>query len=123
MGASGNERVPRNAGLWVRAPTGHRAQTGSAAAAAPPLMTAFSTHDTPPGETPTGAYEDLRRYAALTSGRPPRARRICSLSRRHEGADSEPRVGDDYPAGRETVHAIFESAMTTRWCGAAGTRS
>jgi hypothetical protein len=71
-------------------------------------MTAFFIPDTPPGQHTDRAYEDLRRHAALTSGRPPRTRRIFSLSCRREGADSETRVGDDDPAGGETVHAIFD---------------
>lgn len=71
-------------------------------------MTAFFIPDTPPGEHTDRAYEDLRRYAALTAGSPPRSRRIFSLSCRREGADSETRVGRDDPSGGETVHAIFD---------------
>lgn len=70
-------------------------------------MTAFFIPDTPPGEHTNRAYEDLRRYAALTSGRSLRTRRIFSLSCRRQGVDCETRVGDDDPAGGETVHAIF----------------
>jgi hypothetical protein len=53
-------------------------ETGSAASAAPSLMTVFFIPDKPPGEHTDRAYEDLRRYAALTSGRPPRTGRMFS---------------------------------------------
>ena len=71
-------------------------------------MTAFFIPDTPPGEQTNRAYEDLRRYAQLTAGRPARSRRIFSLSCRRGGADSETRVGGEDPSGGDTVHAIFD---------------
>jgi hypothetical protein len=71
-------------------------------------VTAFFIPDTPLGEQTNRAYEDLRRYAQLTAGRPARARRIFSVSFRRGGADSETRVGGDDPTGGNTVHAIFD---------------
>jgi hypothetical protein len=71
-------------------------------------MTAFFIPDTPAGEQTDRAYEDLRRYAQLTAGRPTRSRRIFSLSCRRDGADGETRVGSEDPCGADTVHAIFD---------------
>lgn len=71
-------------------------------------MTAFFIPDTPPGEQTNRAYEDLRRYAQLTWGRPARATRIFSLSCRRGGADCETRVGGEDPSGASTVYAVFD---------------
>jgi hypothetical protein len=71
-------------------------------------MTAFFVPDTPAGEQTDRAYEDLRRYAQLTAGRPARATRIFSLSCRRGGADCESRVGCEDPSGVNTVDAIFD---------------
>jgi hypothetical protein len=71
-------------------------------------MTAFFVPDTPAGEQTDRAYEDLRRYAQLTAGRPARATRIFSLSCRRGGADCESRVGCEDPSGANTVDAIFD---------------
>jgi hypothetical protein len=71
-------------------------------------MTSFFVPDTPPGDQTDRAYEDLRRYAEITAGRPARARRIFWLSYRRGGADSETSVGSYDPSGEGTVHAIFD---------------
>jgi hypothetical protein len=83
-------------------------------------MTAFFVPDTPAGEQTDRAYEDLRHYAQLTAGRPPRATRIFSLSARRGGADCETRVGGEDPSGANTVYAIFdvgEEGYAVLWRG------
>ena len=71
-------------------------------------MTAFFIPGTPSGQQTDRAYEDLRRDAQLTAGRPTRPTRIFSLSCRRGGADCETRVGGQAPSGANTVHAIFD---------------
>ncbi|MEN3284180.1 MAG: hypothetical protein V7607_5320 [Solirubrobacteraceae bacterium] len=70
-------------------------------------MTPFFVPDTPAGEQSDRAYEDLRHHAEVAAGRPPRSRRIYSLSCRRGGADQETRVGQEDVAGG-TVYAIFD---------------
>ena len=71
-------------------------------------MTAFFIPGTPAGQQTDRAYEDLRRDAQLTAGRPTRPARIFSLSCRRGGADCETHVGGQDPSGANTVHAIFD---------------
>ena len=86
-------------------------------------MTAFFIPDTPAGERTDRAYEDLRRHAQLTAGRPTRARRIFALSCRSGGADCETHVGGEDPSGANTVHAIFDIGEGYAICGVVGTQS
>jgi hypothetical protein len=71
-------------------------------------VTAFFVPGAPPGDQTERAYEDLRRHAEITSGRPPRSRRIYKLICRRGGSDCETCVGEHDPVGDGTVHAIFE---------------
>jgi hypothetical protein len=71
-------------------------------------MTAFFVPGAPAGEQTVRAYEDLRRHAELTAGRPARSARIFKLSTRREGADCETCVGAHDMGGGETVSAIFD---------------
>jgi hypothetical protein len=82
-------------------------------------MTAFFVPGARSGVHAVRAHDELRRLTEERTGRVTRRTRICALTSRRQGADSETRVGADDPCTGEQVQAIFATTegYTVVWDG------